>query len=86
LPALMQARFCQLAKITDCARGWWQKLFERDLDSLPALSGLAWVHTVNNARTEAAPLIAKGLKISPDYIPLLELRQKAEADGASGAN
>jgi hypothetical protein len=26
-------------------------------------------------------MIEKGLKISPDYIPLLQLRQKAEREG-----
>ena len=86
LPALMQARFCQLARINDCARSWWQKLFERDLEMLPAIGGLASLHAANGSKAEAAPLVAKGLKISPDYIPLLELRQKAEADGASGVN
>ena len=87
LPSLLQARFSQKVELTDSARSWWQKMYERDLEYLPALGGLATLFWKAGSRTEALPYVQKGLKISPDYIPLLELKQKAEADGSyTGAN
>jgi hypothetical protein len=86
LPSLMQARFCQQAGLTDCARENWQRIFERDLDYLPAVAGLAWVHMQNKANGEATKLVSRGLRLSPDYIPLLEIRQKAEAEGWYAGN
>lgn len=86
LPTLLQARFCQQAGLFDCARENWQKLYERDLDFLPAVSGLAWVHAEAKSRAESLKLINKGLRLSHDFIPLLELRQRAETEGWYAAN
>lgn len=86
LPSLMQARFCQAAGLVDCARENWQRIYERDLDNLPAVAGLAWVQMQIKSNKEAAKMVAKGLKLSSDYIPLLELRQKAESEGWYAAN
>jgi len=81
LPILLQGRFCAAADDVECARESWQRIYERDLDYLPAVNGLAWVHVRKNAHGEALKLLDKGLKISPDYIPLLQLRLKAEREG-----
>lgn len=81
LPILLQARFCQSSDDVECARESWQRIYERDLENLPAVAGLAWVHTRKGNHSEAVKMIEKGLKISPDYIPLLQLRQKAEREG-----
>jgi len=48
---------------------------------LPAVSGLAWSHAQKKSYADAVKMIEKGLRISPDYIPLLELRQKGESEG-----
>jgi hypothetical protein len=56
------------------------------LDSLPAVAGMAWVYAQRKTFGEAVKLIDKGLRISPDYIPLLELRQQAEREGWYASN
>ncbi len=81
LPILMQARFCQNNGDVFCARESWQRIYEHDLDYLPAVAGLAWVNAQNKSNSEAVKLIDKGLRISPDYSPLLILRQRAEREG-----
>ena len=86
LPALLQARFCQNNGDVQCAHEWWQKIYEFDMDYLPALAGLAWVNGQKKSYVEALKLVDKGLRISPDYIPLLELRQRAEREGWYAAN
>jgi tetratricopeptide (TPR) repeat protein len=86
LPALLQARFCQMNKDVECARENWTKIYERNLDSLPAVAGMAWVYAQRKTFGEAVKLIDKGLRISPDYIPLLELRQQAEREGWYASN
>jgi tetratricopeptide (TPR) repeat protein len=86
LPALLQARFCQSNGDVECARDSWQKIYERNLEHLPAVAGLAWVHGQKKSYVEALKLVDKGLRISPDYIPLLELRQRAEREGWYAAN
>jgi len=85
LPVLLQARFSQSNEDVENARQSWQKLYERDQNYLPALAGLAWANVKVRAFTEASKLIDRGLRISPDYIPLLELRQKGESEGWYGA-
>jgi|GEM_PF-1911289 len=86
LPALLQARFCQMNGDVECARESWQKIYEFDMDYLPAIAGLAWVHGQKKSYIEALKMVDKGLRISPDYIPLLELRQRAEREGWYAAN
>jgi len=86
LPILLQARFCAASDDITCAHDSWQRIYEHDLDYLPAVAGLAWVNAKKNQHGEAVKLIDKGLKISPDYIPLLLLRQKAEHEGWYAAN
>jgi tetratricopeptide (TPR) repeat protein len=81
LPILLQARFCQNAKIVDCARDNWQRIYGHNLENLSAIGGLAWVDAEIKSYGEATKLIQNGLKISPDYIPLLELRQRGENEG-----
>jgi Tfp pilus assembly protein PilF len=81
LPVLLQARFCQENGDVMCARDSWQRIYEHDMEYLPALAGLAWVNSQNKSYTEALKLIDKGLRISPDYSPLLILRQRAEREG-----
>ncbi|MGE0525760.1 MAG: tetratricopeptide repeat protein [Bdellovibrionales bacterium] len=81
LPALLQARFCQVAGDVSCARSSWQNIYERNPENLPALAGLAWVNVQAKSFSEAVKLIDRGLRISPDFIPLLELRRQAVAEG-----
>ncbi len=81
LPNLLQARFCQSKRDFACAKDNWSKIYERNMDSLPAIAGLALVQVERSARTDAQKLIERGLKLSPDYIPLLMLRQRAEREG-----
>lgn len=80
LPTLLQARFCQQQNDVDCARQNYQRLYERDLEYLPAIAGQAWVHAQQKSFSEAIKNIDHGLKLSPYYIPLLTLRQRAEAE------
>lgn len=81
LPILLQARFCAANDELECAHESWQRIIERDAESLPAVSGLAWVYSKRNGRNEALKYLDRGMKISQEYIPLLQLRQKAEKEG-----
>jgi Tfp pilus assembly protein PilF len=85
LPTLLQARFSQAAEDVENAKHSWQRLYERDQNHLPALAGLAWAQMKVRSFGEASKIIDKGLRISPDYIPLLELRQRGETEGWYGA-
>ncbi len=86
LPVLLQARFCQSNNDLECARESWQRIYESNMDYLPAIAGLAWSNGQKKIYSEALKLIDRGLKISPDYIPLLVLRQRAEREGWYAAN
>lgn len=81
LPILLQARFCQQLDDVFCARGYWQAFFERDSDYLPALGGLAWVYARQKNYVEASRSIERGLKISPEYIPLRSLKMQGDQEG-----
>lgn len=85
LPTLLQARFSQAADDVENAKQSFSRLYERDANHLPALAGLAWANVKARSFGEAAKIIEKGLRISPDYIPLLELKQRGEAEGWYGA-
>ncbi len=80
LPTLLQARFSQANEDVETARVSWQRLYERDMNYLPAVAGLAWIHVKTRSFNEASKMIQKGLQISPDYIPLLQQRQKGETE------
>jgi tetratricopeptide (TPR) repeat protein len=84
LPIIMQARFCEQAGDVDCAKQNWTRLLERNVRSITALGGLAKVYAKQNAFSEAANYIERGLTVSPSYIPLLKLRSKAKAAGWYG--
>jgi len=86
LPWLLQAQFCQKNDDMSCTRESLQKIYENNLDDLTAVSGLAAVHAQAKNYTEAIKLIDKGLRISPDYSPLLALRQRAEREGWYATN
>lgn len=86
LPNILQARFCQQLGDVDCADLSWKKVRDRDLNYLPAVAGLAWVHTQKAAHGEAMKYLEQGLRISADYIPILQLKQKAEKEGWYVAN
>lgn len=86
LPVLLQARFCANNEEVDCARDTWQRIYERNSDNLLAVSGLAWSYAKKGTRGEAQKYLERGMHISPEYIPLLQLRQKAEKEGWYAAN
>ncbi len=81
LPTLLQARFCQDQGDIECASSNWQRIYDRDVDQVTAVAGLAWVFAQNQKFEEASKFLDRGLKLSPDYIPLLSLRQVAETGG-----
>jgi tetratricopeptide (TPR) repeat protein len=81
LPQLLQARFCQQAGETNCAREAWLKLHELNREDLPSLAGLAWVGLQNKNKDEFTKYFKAAWKVSSDYIPLLELRSQSEALG-----
>ena len=86
LPTLLQARFCATNDEMECARESWQRLYERNQEYLPAVNGLAWVYARKGSRSEALKYLDRGMRISQEYIPLLELRQRAEKEGWYAAN
>jgi tetratricopeptide (TPR) repeat protein len=81
LPTVLQGRFCQSKEDFACARDAWNKVLERNMDSLPAVAGMANYQVERGSHSEALKLLEKGLKISPEYIPLLMLKQRAEREG-----
>lgn len=78
LPMLMQARFSQSNNDVDGARRAWQSIYERNTEYLPAVAGLAWAQLHGKTPGEGQKMVEKGLGISPDYIPLLVLRQRGD--------
>lgn len=86
LPAVLQARFCQQLGDVDCAQKSWQKIYGRNTDHLPALAGLAWSYAEKKSHADTLQYLNKGLKVSPDYVPLLLIRQRAEKEGWYAAN
>lgn len=86
LPTLLQARFCQEQGDFKCARENWQRLYDRDVDLLAAVTGLAWAGANDQNHDEASKYLERGLRLSPDYIPLLTLRQIAESGGWYGSH
>lgn len=77
LPYVLQARFCADNGDVDCAQESWQKLYERDLNSVLALGGLAQALADKKSFAESKRYLEKGLKVSSDYIPLLKLQMRA---------
>lgn len=86
LPILMQARFCQIAGDYDCASQGWQRLYSTNDRSISALGGLALTYAGRNNAKEASHFVDLGLRVSPDYIPLLKLKLRAEKEGWYGRN
>lgn len=86
LPVILQGRFCQNNGDTACARESWQRIYEHYQEYLPAVAGLAVANAQAKNYNEAIRLVDKGLRISPDYSPLLILRQRAEKEGWYAGN
>lgn len=86
LPLILQARFCQEQGDWACAQENWTDLLSIDSASLPAIVGLAQVHFKNQDLSEAEKLLQRGLKLSPQYKPLMQLKATAKAQGWLKAN
>lgn len=74
LPLLLQARFCESASDRNCAYEAWKKLLEVDYNNLSALAGMAKINFENGAVDEAQRLLQRGLGLSSEYKPFLELK------------
>ena len=71
----LKASICEKLKRRDCVLSVWSKLIEVKPDSLVAHAGLALYYLQNEKRELAMEYYQKGLAISSDYIPLLEVEE-----------
>lgn len=86
LPILMQARFSQLAGDYEPAKQGWSRLFSMNDRNISALGGLALTLASLGSQKEAINYMDRGLSVSPDYVPLLKLKLKAQKEGWYGRN
>lgn len=80
LPLVLQARFCQQNGDWDCAHESWQKLYERNLEDINAIAGLANLRARKKLLGEARKTLDLGLRLAPDFIPLLKLQLQASKE------
>lgn len=70
---------CEEAGDYFCAEESWNRLITKKQNDLKALHGLALIQYKLNHRDRALDFISRGLVFSPNYRPLLELKEKLDA-------
>jgi Tfp pilus assembly protein PilF len=75
LPFILQGRFFNEVKDVEGAGQVWRHLYERGQQGLPIVTGLAQMHADRGSLNEAQSLLEQGLRMSPNYAPLLVLRK-----------
>jgi tetratricopeptide (TPR) repeat protein len=70
---------CEELQNWDCADQKWRRILLGNGQDLGALRGLAEFHWRRNQRDKALEFVRKGLVISENYRPLLELKEKIDA-------
>lgn len=78
---ILRGRFCAANGSWDCAKDAFRKLAEIQPDMLQAKVGLAQVAFENKDKIEVQLLVAQAEKISPNYIPLLRLKEMLLSKG-----
>ncbi len=76
LPLILQGRFCENSKNWNCAEESWKRLIEADYNNLAALAGLAKISHLHKSESQAEQLLSRGLAISADYKPFLNLKEE----------
>jgi Flp pilus assembly protein TadD len=76
LPRVLQAKFCMKVEDQICALNYLNELLKIDPKSLFALAGLAKINLTKANISEARKYVQRGLDLSPNYVPLLELRRQ----------
>jgi len=75
----LQGKICQQQKRVDCVGQNFGYLLKIAPDSPFFNFGMAWYLVERDDRQRAFDVIATGLRFSPPYVPLLELRDQLEA-------
>lgn len=75
LPHLFRAQQCELDANYDCAVKHWKALSQIDSNALEVHKGLGWNSYRVKDKALASQHVQKGLELSENYLPLLELRE-----------
>lgn len=71
---------CIATQDLNCAQAAYTALYNKDQRDVEALYGLAWVMFKKKERALAYDYTRAGLQAEPNYLPLLELRDKMESE------
>ena len=71
---------CIATQDMNCAQAAFTALYNKDQRDVDALYGLAWVMFKKKERALAYDYTRAGLQAEPNYLPLLELRDKMESE------
>ncbi len=73
---LLKANFCEIDNNLDCASESWQTVLKENPNSIAAISGTAWLKWRRGELELAREWMQKGLALTTNYQPLLELRDQ----------
>ena len=78
LPHVMQAKFCADSSDWECAKKEWEKVLEKNLSDISALTGLAQVSFEKGDKSAAFRYMNKAKSISEDFVPLKVIESKLD--------
>ena len=84
LPLYLQAYFCHENKDTECERENWLEILKIHSDSLTAMVYLASLNYDEGKVLGMEREVFRAYSLSPNYIPLLKLKEKTEEQKAFG--
>lgn len=76
---LLQGDICIKMQNISCAKQAYMEAYSLNNQSAPAAAGLAAVFMSENDSSAAYNYVRSGLQLEPNYLPLLELREKLES-------
>lgn len=77
---LLLGTICFEAKDAACAQKAYGEVYRQSKQNAMVLHGLAWSALENKNRASAYDYVRAGLQAEPNYIPLLELRERLESE------
>lgn len=80
LPLHLNANLCQQQGNLDCADSYFRQMQSANSKDVESLYGLAWVQFEKNQRAKAYDFVRAGLQVEPNYLPILDLRNRLEEE------
>lgn len=76
----LNANLCQQQGTLDCAETFFQRMASALPSDVESFYGLAWVAFERSQRAQAYDKVRVGLQLEPNYLPLLDLRNRMEEE------